>query len=106
MPRIRVSTAEARFVQGCASDDLRRALLSHSDLPNTLQLELPSVVSPQSLLLHPDQTLHPIRGEVDLRSCPVTGVHPRLLYPRAGIGPIDRMKIAHRMDELYRMDEL
>jgi hypothetical protein len=48
--------------------DLGRALLAGSYLPTTLQtlqLELPGVMSPQFLLLHPDVTLHPILGEVD-----------------------------------------
>jgi hypothetical protein len=60
--------------------DLSGALVAGSQLPATLQFELPGVVSPptgQSLLLDVDVTLHPISREVDLGSCPVETVHPK-----------------------------
>jgi hypothetical protein len=56
--------------------DLGGALPAGGYLSAALELELSGVVSPQTLLLHLDVTLHPISREVDLRSCPVEGVHP------------------------------
>jgi hypothetical protein len=94
--------------------DLGRTLLAGCELPATLKLELPGVVSPRLLLLlHPDVTLHPISWRSSLtklsgeRGAPHAEVAPGIVFhhtPEGEVTAIDIDSEASKLVDLSRLE--